>query len=127
MLGNTLIFLLQLKIEFYRFGVTHYCLHRYVLATLSTLLKEILSIAVKIVKSKDLNHKIQKRMSRNSTHYEVLLCITQNCGRYLKRQLKCLFESRTEISIFLFRRDNPLKIFKESSLIMTWITWHRYF
>ena len=114
MLGNKSGFATLVKKEAPQVIVTHCFLHRHALATktLPTTLKDVLSTAIKVinfVRSRSLNHRIFKAFCKEmGAEYEMLLYHTE--VRWLSRGqvLKRLFKLRTQVSLFLEERENPL-------------------
>lgn len=113
MLGNTSGLAALVKKEAPHVIVTHCFLHRHALAskTLPTILKEVLSTAVKVVnfiRARALNHRIFKRFCQEmGAEHEVLLYHTE--VRWLSRGqvLKRLMELRAEVSLLLKEKKAP--------------------
>lgn len=114
MLGNKSGFAQLVKKDAPHILVTHCFLHRHALATktLPRSLKEVLSIVIKTVnfiRSRALNHRLFKTLCQEmSAEHEVLLYHTE--VRWLSRGqvLKRIFMLKTELSLFLEEKGNPL-------------------
>uniref|UniRef100_A0A7M4F4W3 Zinc finger BED-type containing 5 n=1 Tax=Crocodylus porosus TaxID=8502 RepID=A0A7M4F4W3_CROPO len=113
MLSNTSGFATLVKKEAPHVIITHCFLYGHALATkIPTNLKEVLSTAIKVInfiRSRSLNHRIFKRFCQEmGAEYEVLLYHTEICWLSREQVLKCLFELRAEVSLFLKEKENPL-------------------
>ncbi|XP_065650323.1 protein FAM200C-like [Hydra vulgaris] len=120
MLGNTSGFAALVKKEIPNITITHCFLHRHALAsrTLPTFLKRVMATCIKIfnfIRATALKHWLFKKLYQEmGSDHKVLLYYTE--VRWLSRGqvLKCLFELRVEISIFLKDQESALYQILES-------------